>query len=107
MSRAYGHFFSKVAGISHQNGDGSQRQAIASACRMGEKLTLDSEPDNTVDANAIRVLRDNGEQLGYLGASVAEDVTVKAAKGYRYAVFVANVTGGNDKSLGCNLVIVW
>ncbi len=61
----------KVAGVSHENRDGTQRQEIASRCQPGERLRLVAEPDNPVDPNAIKVVRANGEQLGYLKADLA------------------------------------
>ena len=54
-------FFSKVAGVSYRNEDGSSRQSIIRRCHIGERLLLKPEPDNPVDPNAVRVLRQNGE----------------------------------------------
>jgi len=58
------HFFGHVAGESHRNADGSDRQSIIPRCRVGDLLVLEHEPDNPHDVNAIRVLRQNGEQIG-------------------------------------------
>ena len=38
------HFFGHVAGESHRNADGSDRQAIIPRCRVGELLVLAREP---------------------------------------------------------------
>jgi hypothetical protein len=67
-------FHTKVAGITHQNDDGSERQRIASQCRPGEPLVLIPDPDNPHDENAIRVCRAYGEQLGFLNSELAPKV---------------------------------
>lgn len=60
------HFFANVAGESFHNDDGTDRQPLISRCRVGEALILDAEPDNPQDENAIRVLRLDGKQIGYI-----------------------------------------
>src|SRR5882724_4895755 len=51
-------FPSKVAGVSHENRDGSSRQRILRHCTAPESLRLVAEPDNPVDPKAIAVLRE-------------------------------------------------
>lgn len=101
------HVFSKVVGISRPNRDGSSRQDIAAKCQTLEKLVLRHEEDNPVDPNAVAVLRETGEQLGYLRAELAKEVVQNAGQGYSYGVNVAEVTGGGrGEYLGVNLLIV-
>src|SRR5947209_2653388 len=75
----------KIRGVTKRNTDGSYRQdIILTCCRCGDALFLQREPNNPVDANAIRVRRivctdvDDkprlGEQLGYLSRGLAEDL---------------------------------
>jgi len=73
-----------------------------------EELTLDTEEDNPVDPNAIRVLRQNGEQIGYLNSELASDVVRDAARGCRFAAYIKNLTGGTHgkELLGVNLLFV-
>lgn len=78
------HFFGQVAGESHHNADGTSRQAIIPRCRVGELLRLEHEPDNPYDINAIRVLRQTGEQIGYLPRDFAAEVVSRSAKGWSY-----------------------
>ena len=82
------HFFANVAGESFHNDDGSDRQPIISRCRVGEALILDAEPDNPEDENAIRVLRLDGKQIGYIerdmAARLVDDLT-------DFSAFVAGV----------------
>jgi HIRAN domain len=59
-------YFVQVHGIFHRNPDSSDRQKIIRECRPGEDVHLMPEPDNPIDPNAIAVLRENGEQLGYV-----------------------------------------
>ena len=57
--------------------------------------------------NAVRVLRGNGQQLGYLNAGFAEKIVRKSANGYRFAAFINDITGGGKgQSLGVNLLII-
>lgn len=85
------HFFAHVAGESHRNADGSDRQAIIPRCQVGELLVLEHEPDNPHDINAIRVLRQTGEQIGYLQREFAGEVVSRSAKGWVYHALIAGV----------------
>lgn len=101
------HFHTKVVGVTKRNDDGSSRQQILSTCSAGEALVLDSEPENPYDQNAIKVLRQNGQQLGYLKTELAEQVADEAASGFTFTVFVKELTGGgHGESLGCNLLVI-
>ena len=88
---ALDHFFGQVAGESRRNDDGSDRQAIIARCRVGELLRLEHEPDNPHDINAIRVLRQNGEQIGYLEREFAGQVVSRTAKGYVFRAAIAGI----------------
>jgi hypothetical protein len=85
------HFFGQVAGESHRNHDGTDRQTIISRCTVGEPLILEHEPDNPYDINAIRVLRRNGEQIGYLERAFAGEVVSRTAKGHVYRAAIADI----------------
>lgn len=102
------HFHTKVAGVSYQNENGTSRQAIARRCAAWEKLKLVHDDENPHDSNAIQVLRENGQQLGFLPAYLAAEVAAGNAEGMRYAVFVSDVTGGREgaEMTGINLLIV-
>jgi len=63
-ARPVRHFHTKVVGVSHENDDGSSRQAIIRKCKPLEKLDLDHDEGNPHDPNAVRVCRENGGQLG-------------------------------------------
>ncbi len=60
-------FFTKVYGVSHKNLDGTSRQDIIECCYVGEILRLIREPENPHNYLAVKVCRENGDRLGYLG----------------------------------------
>lgn len=98
---------SKVVGVTRHNHDGSDRQEIARHCYGGERLTLRREPDNPQDANAVAVVRENGDQVGYLSAGVAEQVAPLLDTGAPVTAVVAEVTGGtpDHPTYGVNIRI--
>jgi hypothetical protein len=102
------HFFTKVAGVSHKNRDGTRRQRILANCIPLEQLVLIHEDENPFDPNAIAVKRQNGEQIGYLRAELATEVAENNKLGYKYTAFITMITGGADDSptLGCNLLVI-
>jgi HIRAN domain len=65
------HIFSRVTGESFRNDDGTERQAIIVNCRVGALLLLEAKPNNPGDENVIRVLREDGQQIGYLERDLA------------------------------------
>lgn len=101
------HFFAHVAGESHRNADGSDRQAIIPRCHVGELLALEHEPDNPHDINAIRVLRQTGEQIGYLQREFAGEVVSRSAKGYSYHAVISGFGRARvDGPYGVSLLII-
>ena len=68
MSRS---FRTKVVGVTFQNPDGTQRQAIIGKCKVGEHVRLIRDYENSHDQYAIAVLRETGEQIGFIDKDVA------------------------------------
>jgi hypothetical protein len=105
----------KIRGVTKRNADGMYRQDILmTCCQSGDALFLEREPNNPVDANAIRVRRivcpDKprlGEQLGYLSREPAEDLAPGMDKhGVVLFAKIIEVTGGeNGESLGVNIQV--
>jgi len=54
-------FIEKVAGVTFEN-----RQDKIKKMKGGDKIILQREPDNSYDKNAIRVLTQLGEHIGYI-----------------------------------------
>ncbi|KNZ71087.1 single-stranded-DNA-specific exonuclease RecJ [Thermincola ferriacetica] len=93
-------FYTKVVGVSFDN-----RQEIVARLREGEKLFLVREHNNPHDPNAVRVENRSGEQVGYLNARLAKHFAPLLDKGEQYLTLVSNVTGGQDKNYGLNIII--
>jgi hypothetical protein len=98
------HFFASVAGESYPNRDGTHRQSIIAGCSVGESIILEAEPDNPVEENAVRTLRRDGRQIGYLehatAVRLADDLNDVSA-------FVAGIgPSGGDPYLDVSLLIV-
>lgn len=56
----------RVVGVTFEG-----RQAIVAQLSLKEQIWLRREPDNPHDRNAIRVERQNGQQIGYLSRALA------------------------------------
>jgi hypothetical protein len=94
----------KVAGVSYVNADGSSRQELISGCKAGDRLSFEREPRNTHDANAIKVLRVDGSQIGYLPADVAAEVASKMDRGVAYDVRIESIAGWDSGTMSVNLL---
>lgn len=56
----------KVVGVTFRNDDGSSRKDIILNMTQESPVSLEREPDNKHDVNAIKVITDGG-QIGYIG----------------------------------------
>jgi hypothetical protein len=72
-------FHCKLAGVTHDNSDGTSRDRIIRRCKIGEPLELRPDPLNPVDPNAIAVHRLLGRrgQIGYLPAATAAEYVAR------------------------------
>lgn len=74
-------------------------------------MRLVREADNSYDPRAVKVVRTNGEQIGYLPAHIVGNdqsigwcVADSLDAGVRYWARIAKITGGTgDKDLGVNI----
>ncbi len=105
--RGRGCFLTKIKGISRRNEDGSNRQYIARACDEGEVLFLVREPTNPADFNAIKVLRRDGQQLGYLPRGVAgSGLAQEMDSGQPLSCSILEITGGMEGYFyGVNILV--
>jgi hypothetical protein len=101
------HIFTKVAGVTFQNDDDSERQDIIARCRIAETLSLRHRRDHGFSEYATAVCRVNGEQLGYLPESLAEQVCEEVEAGFSVQGILKNRTGGTaDKpTRGVNIIV--
>lgn len=101
------HQFEKVVGVTFPNDDGSERQAIIAKCSEGEPLFFRPDPDNQFSVSAVRVLRENGEQLGHAPEYLAEKICDALEDDRLVLGMIKNLTGGtSDKpTRGVNFII--
>jgi HIRAN domain len=102
-------FYSKVAGVTHKNPDGTSRQRIIKTCAPGEGLVLVREPENPYDPDAVKVYRSSGEQVGYLSADrLASEISSTMGSGEQVTAEVSQVTGGTKgkPTRGLNIKII-
>lgn len=97
-------FFSKVVGVTFNNEDGSSRQKYISGLKAGDELTfrpvaIEGHPE------AVGVFTTDGKQLGHLTAELAGELRNKYPT-HPISATVAQVTGGGDRSYGCNIHII-
>ena len=97
---------SKIAGITYNNYNGTNRQLILQRCHTGERLSLEREPDNQYDSNAIGVCRENGEQLGFLNQNLASQLAPELDRGYNSIVELTEITGASHDIRGANIKIL-
>jgi len=98
-------FVTTVAGVTH---DGRQR--IVARCSVGERLTLVRDPDNRFDKGAIKIMRLNGEQLGYVPAHVSRGgdpsgLAFQMDRGDSFQCRISSLTGGDGLNLGVNIEV--
>jgi hypothetical protein len=98
-----------VAGVSHNNPDGTNRQQIILRCSTGELLRLKEEDDNPFDPNAVAVIRLNGEQIGYLHREDAAELRKGSQEGWLYAAIINKILKDSVKGhcLGVGLTLVY
>lgn len=83
-----------LAGESHRNKDGSQRQEVIARCRVGERVLLLREPKNRRDGNAILVCRLDGKGLGYIPADQAVRLADEIDGGAKFNAYIHAINGG-------------
>ena len=104
-SRAVSSFFTTVAGVTFEG-----RQRVVARCSNGERLTLVRDPNNPHDSGAIRVMRLNGQELGFIPAHVSRGgdssgLAVRMDRGDKYQCRISALTGGGTRTLGVNIEI--
>ncbi len=111
-------FYTKVAGVTFDNPDGSSRQGHIRKCREGDQLFLRHDPENEYDNNAIEVYcsertwfgNERYRQIGFLGRHIAPQVVEHIEKcGEESALAViSNLTGGTWRkpTHGVNIKVV-
>lgn len=91
---------SKVRGVTYQCTKDSSinRQDVVAKLKPNEKLTVERYEYN--GEPAIMLLNSNGLDVGNFSADMAKKLYNK-----EFDVFVSEITGGNGRNRGCNIVI--
>lgn len=88
----------KVVGVTFEN-----RQEVIAKLQMGDRVWLEREPFNAYDVNAIKVTRNNGEQIGYISRHLARSLAPlmdRLAYPIRGKVYLLTGSRYEDYSLG-------
>jgi len=97
-------FITKIVGVSYSNNDGSNRQDIISNCNEGESLLL--IPELYKGKYAIAVCNKKFQQLGYLNAELAEEISdLIIRRKSKVDAKIESINGGNGKTTGVNIEI--
>jgi hypothetical protein len=106
------HFWTNIAGVKYWNADGTSRQRVLRELPPFTPVKLEEEPDNLHDPNAVRVVLQDGRQLGYLPRDVASEVTHRRQDGCWHRALIgatklvtASQTGGQVAEGGSYLRI--
>jgi hypothetical protein len=97
-----------VAGESHKNADGSDRQKIIRRCRVGDPVTLQREPDNPFGSHTVAVLTRHG-QIGYISTKDSKLVAQRLDSGEMPECAISGIFGGTRAapSRGVELRVNW
>ena len=101
-----GKFYTKVVGVTFEG-----RQRYIRHMQVGERLELVRDRNNAYDSNAIKVVNEYGDQIGFISRDVAAQLAPRMDMGrnwgtYYYAICSA-ITGDNPgDNLGVNIEVM-
>jgi single-stranded-DNA-specific exonuclease len=90
-------FHTKLVGVSFEG-----RQDTIAGLRVGTDLTLQRQPGNQFDANALAV-HYGALQLGFVRKEIAKHLAPLIDSGARYRARIESLTGGGDRNRGVNI----
>jgi single-stranded-DNA-specific exonuclease len=93
-------FHTKLVGVTF---DG--RQEIVSRLREGAPLRLARQSSNEHDPNACALYDPHGDHVGYLNRRLAAVLAPAIDNGVEYDVEITDVTGGEERSTGVNVLM--
>lgn len=96
-------FYTKVVGVTFEG-----RQRYIRRMSVGEAVTLERDPSNIHDKNAIKVINKSGNQIGFIAKDLAKKMAANMDNGVKYKAEVSAITGTNPgDNFGVNLLIKW
>lgn len=97
----------KLAGVTKRNDEGERIQSLLEDMEAyadkGDCLELEHESDNEYDDNAIKVFFE-GDHIGYIKRELAAKIAPAVDEG-RVKAELEEITGGNELSYGCNILV--
>ena len=94
----------KVVGVTKLNDRGIQIQSLLPTLSQDSDALLVREKENQYDSNAIKVIADY-QHIGYVKADLASQIAPMIDSGKSSRCAILCITGGGDKSYGCNIRI--
>ena len=95
------HYYrTELRGVTH---GGPERQELIEELRRGEELQLVPEPENPFDKDAVKVLKLDGRDLGYLPAH--SQVRDLLSRGWMMRAFVVSKFGFRNGDTGVRIEI--
>ncbi|HPQ42523.1 MAG TPA: HIRAN domain-containing protein [bacterium] len=98
-------FHTKIVGVTHDNPDGTSRQAIIAELTMNTPIRLERDLGNFYDPNAVRIVDAGGRQLGFLNRSLSEQLAPRMDAGETIRVSISALTGGGNYNRGVNIFV--
>lgn len=103
--------YTKVMGVTFcDEGEFGDRQENVRGLDPGQELVVVCEDENPFDPNAMKLFADVGcvRPIGYVKKELARDLREQMRKGWKYRVFVVQVTGveRDEGVCGVNVKIV-
>lgn len=97
-----------LAGEAQVNDDGTPRQRILAEIDPGTALSLQRQPDNPFDPNAIAVLAGN-HQIGFIARTDATEIAPLLDAGIPHRAQLHELTGGMPgyPNFGAKICIAW
>ena len=82
------------------------RDGFSGIFAPGESVSLERDPSNPYDKNAVKVLLSDGSMLGYVAREMAEEISHELAEGWRFTVRIADVPYVDEKWGQCQLDVM-
>jgi hypothetical protein len=85
-----------------------EKNGALASCKRGEELIIDRLPDKQIAKNRIRLIRQSGEIIGYLDATVGDKVISELDNNKPVKAEIAEITGGgiiSKKTRRCTVKI--
>ncbi len=101
-------FTTRIAGVSYENPDGTERQEILRSLRPGDIAGLVREPDNPHGSDAIAVVDPHYGQIGYIPGHIATRLAQQLDSGMVGFARIVEIAGGSgDKPhRGCAVEVL-